>query len=458
MENLMQKITSLAKRRGFIYPSSEIYGGVEGCWDYGPLGSLLKWNIKKLWIETFVQKRDDVVLIDGTVIMHPKVWHASGHVEGFTDPLVECKECHKRYRADHMEESEYVGQGKAEEKNQCPNCGSKNLTEAKIFNLMFRTFIGPVEDEASQTYLRPETAQSMFTNFKNILNSSRMKIPFGIAQVGRCFRNEITAGNYTFRSREFEIAEIEYFVKPGTDEEWFEVWVDEWEKFFLDLGLRKEKLRRYEHKKEDLAHYSKRTIDIEYDFPFGWSELAGIANRTDYDLKQHSEFSGEDLSYFDEETKEKYIPYVVEPTLGVERLLLSLLVDAYQEFPGGRSKVEEEDKEEKEDVEVVLKLHKRLAPVTVAVLPLVRNKEEIVAKAKEVNNLLKPYFITQYDETGSIGRRYRRQDEIGTPYCLTIDFDTLNDGKVTIRDRDTMEQERVRIEELPEKIEKYLRS
>jgi len=454
MENFMRKITSLAKRRGFIFPSSEIYGGVEGCWDYGPLGSLLKLNIKNYWIKTFVQKRDDVVLIDGTVIMHPKVWQASGHVEGFTDPLVECKECHKRYRADHMEEGEYVGQDKATEKMQCPNCGSKDFTEAKMFNLMFKTFIGPIEDEAHQTYLRPETAQSMFTNFKNVVSSSRMKIPFGIAQTGKCFRNEITAANYTFRSREFEIAEIEYFVKPGTDEEWFDVWVEEWEKFFLSLGLRKEKLRRYEHKKEDLAHYSKRTIDLQYEFPFGWSEIAGIANRTDYDLSQHSKFSGEDLSYFDEETKEKYIPYVVEPTLGVERALLAVLVDAYQEFPGGRSK--SQDEKERGNTEIVLKLKKQLAPIKVAVLPLVRNKEEIVNKAKEVHDLLKPHFMTQYDETGSIGRRYRRQDEIGTPFCVTIDFDTLNDNKVTIRDRDTMEQERVKIDELVEKIERYL--
>jgi glycyl-tRNA synthetase len=444
MEKLMSKIISLAKRRGFIFQSSEIYGGVEALWDYGPLGSLLKNNIKQEWLKRFVQERDDVVLIDGTVIMHPKVWEASGHIKNFTDPLVECKNCHNRFRADHMESGEFIGQGKAKEKNQCSQCGDKEFTEAKQFNLMFKTFLGPVEDKSHQVYLRPETAQSMFTNFSQVQEAMRLKIPFGIAQIGRSFRNEITTGNFIFRSREFDIAEIEYFVKPGTDEEIFEIWVNEWEKFFLGLGLKKENLRRLEHKKEALAHYSKRTVDIEYKFPFGWSELAGIANRTDFDLSQHSKFSGKDLNYFDEEVGKKYIPYVIEPTLGIERLLLALLVDSYKEIKGARTKTTKAAKE----IEILLEIDKKLAPVKIAVLPLVRNKPELVKKTKEVYQLLKPHFICQYDELGSIGRRYRRQDEIGTPYAVTVDFETLEQNDVTVRDRDTMKQERIKVQDL----------
>jgi len=440
----MSKIVSLSKRRGFIFQSSEIYGGVEALWDYGPLGSLLKNNIKKEWLERFVQLRDDVVLIDGAIIMNPNVWKASGHLEHFADPLVECKDCHSRYRADHMADGRFIGEGKAKEKNQCPQCGGKNFTSSKQFNLMFKTFLGPIEDETHQAYLRPETAQSMFTNFKQVQESMRLKIPFGIAQIGRSFRNEITTGNFTFRSREFDLAEIEYFVKPGEDEKIFEQWVNEWEKFIVGLGIKKENLRRYEHKKEALSHYSKRTIDIEYKFPFGWSELTGIANRTNYDLSQHSKFSGKELAYFDEETKEKYIPFVIEPSLGIDRLLLALLVDAYQEVKGGRTETTESTKEE----EVVLRLNKKIAPIKVAVLPLVKNKEEITKKAKEVYQLLKPNFICQYDEVGSIGRRYRRQDEIGTPFAITIDFETLEKDDVTIRDKDTMKQERVKIKDL----------
>lgn len=440
----LQGLISLCKRRGFIFQSSEIYGGIEAFWDFGPLGALLENNIKNEWIENFVQKRENIFLIDGSVIMHPMVWKASGHIENFTDPLVECKQCHLRYRADHMEDGRFVGEGKAKEKNQCPNCGAKNWTSPKNFNLMFKTFLGPIEDKAHITYLRPETAQSMFTNFKNVQESMRQKIPFGIAQIGRCFRNEITTGNFIFRAREFDIAEIEYFVKPGEDEKEFERWVEDWQNFYLKLGIRKQNLRLYEHPKESLAHYSKRTIDIEYNFPFGWSELAGIANRTDFDLKQHSKFSSQDLSYFDHKTKEKYFPYVIEPTLGLGRTVFAILYDAYEEVRGGRTETTESTKEK----EILLKLNKKIAPIKVAVLPLVKNKKEIVKKSKEIFETLKENFICQYDEVGTIGRRYRRQDEIGTPYCVTVDFKTLKDDTVTLRDRDTMKQERFKINEL----------
>jgi len=440
----MSKIISLCKRRGFVFQSSEIYGGVEALWDYGPLGSLLKNNIREEWLKRFVQKRDDIVLIDGTVLMHPNVWKASGHLEHFTDSLIECKNCHSRFRADHMADGRFIGEGKAKTKNQCPNCGGKEFTPPRLFNLLFKTFLGPVEDKAHQTYLRPETAQSMFTNFKLVQESMRLKIPFGIAQIGRSFRNEITTGNFTFRTREFNIAEIEYFVKPGEDEKWFNFWVAEWKKFFLDLGLKKENLRRYEHPEEALSHYSKRTIDIEYKFPFGWSELAGIANRTDFDLSQHSKFSGRDLSYFDEDSGKRYIPYVVEPTVGLGRIVLALICDAYQEIKGGRTKTTKATKE----TEILLKLDKKIAPMKVAVLPLVRNKPEIVKKAKEVYQLLKPHFVCQYDELGSIGRRYRRGDEIAVVVSVTVDFQTLKDDTLTIRNRDTMKQERVKIKDL----------
>lgn len=450
----MEKIISLCKRRGLIFPSSEIYGGVEALFDYGPLGSLLKENIKREWLKTFVYQREDIVLIDGTVLMHPKVWEASGHLKHFTDPLIECKECHFRYRADYIMGGRYKGEGKAKEKNQCPNCASKNWTEPKKFNLMFKTFLGPVEDEVHQTYLRPETAQSMFTNFKLVQESMRLKIPFGIAQIGRSFRNEITTGNFTFRTREFDIAEIEYLVEPGEDDKWFKTWLKDWENFFLNLGIKKENLRRYEHPKEALAHYSKRTVDIEYKFPFGWQELAGVANRTDFDLREHSKFSGQDLKYFDEEKKKKYFPYVIEPTLGIERVLLAVLIDAFKEIKGGRTKTTEATKE----VEILLKLDKKVAPIKVAVLPLIKNKPKIVKKAKEVFQLLLAHFLVQYDEIGSIGRRYRRQDEIGTPFAITIDFETLEDNTVTIRDRDTMKQERIKIENLKDKINQLFSS
>jgi len=440
MVDLMQKIISLAKRRGFIFQSSEIYGGVEALWDYGPLGALLKNNIRRLWLKRFIQDQEDVVLIDGTVIMHPKTWEASGHLESFTDPLIECKTCHTRYREDQLL------------KKQCSQCGGKDFTPPRQFNLMFKTFLGPVEDKAHLAYLRPETAQSMFTDFKTVQEAMRLKPPFGIAQTGHCFRNEITTGNFTFRSREFDIAEIEFFVEPGQDEKWFDFWLNQWEKFFFDLGLKKENLRRYEHPKKSLAHYSKRTVDIEYKFPWGFAELAGVANRTDYDLKRHAQFSGRDLSYYDEEKKKKYYPYVIEPTMGLERALLAILCDAYTEVKGGRTETTKSTKE----TEVVLKIDKKIAPIQVAVLPLVRNKPELVKKAKEVFQLLKPYFMCQYDDVGSIGRRYRRGDEVGTIVSIACDFQTLEDNTVTLRDRDSMKQIRVEIPKLKDIIQKIL--
>lgn len=443
----MEKIVSLCKRRGFIWQGSEIYGGLGAIWHFGPLGVEMKNAIKRHWWATFVTRREDVVGIEGAILMHPEVWKASGHIESFTDPLIECKECHARLRADHMEDGRFIGQGKAKEKDQCPECGGKIFTDPKNFNLMFKTFVGPVEDSAHAVYLRPETAQSMFTDFKLVLESSRQKVPFGIAQMGKSFRNEITLGNFIFRCREFEIAELEYFVKPprpdsgqaGEDEKWFDEWYKAWKDFYLDLGINPEKLRDYEHPKESLSHYSKRTVDIEYEFPFGWSELAGVANRTDYDLSQHEKFSGKDLHYFDEETGKKYIPYVIEPTMGVERIMLVLLVDAYHESDGtdGREKGE-----------VVMKLNSTIAPIQVGVFPLVK-KDKLPDIAKEIYKELSEKRIRAfYDESGSIGRRYRRQDETGTPWCVTVDFDSLEDNSVTVRDRDTLKQERIKIDDL----------
>jgi glycyl-tRNA synthetase len=435
----MEKVVSLCKRRGYIWQGSEIYGGLGAVWHFGPLGVEMKNAIKRHWWATFVTRREDVVGIEGAILMHPDVWKASGHIESFTDPLVECKECNARLRADHMEDGRFVGQGKAKEKNQCPECGGKIFTEPKNFNLMFKTFVGPIEDNTHTVYLRPETAQSMFTDFKLVLESSRQKIPFGIAQIGKSFRNEITLGNFIFRCREFEIAELEYFVKPGEDDKVFEDWYKVWKKFYLDLGINPEKLRDYEHPKKSLSHYSKRTVDVEYNFPFGWSELAGVANRTDYDLSQHEKFSGKDLHYFDEESGKKYIPYVIEPTMGIERIMLVCLVDAYHESDGtdGREKGE-----------VVLKLNPTIAPVQVGVFPLVK-KDKLPEIAKNIYKELTDKRIrASYDESGSIGRRYRRQDEVGTPWCVTVDFDTLEDNTVTIRDRDTLKQERIKIDDL----------
>jgi len=435
-----------------VFPSSEIYGGVEALYDYGPLGSLLKNNIKAAWLKRFVQEREEVSLIDASVIMNPKVWEASGHVQNFTDPLIECKSCHARFRADYMVSGRFKGQGEAKDVNQCPSCGDRDFTEAKDFNLMFKTYLGAVQEEKNATFLRPETAQSMFTDFKLVQETQRHKVPFGIAQVGKAFRNEITTGNYLFRVKEMEQMEIEYFVKPGEDEKWFDYWVKEWQEFFLDMGLDKKNMRLYEHPKESLAHYSKRTVDIEYKFPFGWGELAGVANRTDFDLKAHEKASGESLTYTDPESKEKYHPFVIEPTMGVDRLFLALLLEAYEEVQGARTKTTKAAKE----VETILKLKAFLTPIQVAVFPLVKNKEEIVKKAREVFDLLKKRFSAQYDETGAIGRRYRRGDEIGTFFAVTIDFESLEDGAVTLRDRDTMSQDRVKIEELVETIERKL--
>lgn len=421
MTDLMEKIVSLCKRRGFIFPGSEIYGGLGGFWEAGPLGVELKNNIKNFWWKSMVWDRDDIVGLDSAIIHHSKVWEASGHAVSFTDPLRECKSCHLRFREDKI-----TG-------DQCPECGGK-LAEVKQFNLMFKTWVGPAEQTANQTYLRPETAQGIFINFANVIDSVHPRIPFGIAQIGKGFRNEITTGDFIFRDREFEMMELEYFVKPGTDEKSHDYWIEERLKFHQTLGLSKENLRLFEHPKKSLAHYSKRTVDIEYQFPFGWAELEGIANRTDFDLKNHSKFSGRDLSYQNEETGEKYYPYVIEPSLGVERLMLALLAEGYRE---------EKDR-------VVLSLKSALAPYKVAVFPLVANKPDLVKKARLVFDQLRPVLHTAWDDRGNIGKRYYAQDEIGTPWCVTVDYQTLEDETVTIRDRDTTQQIRINIAELEE--------
>ncbi len=437
----MSKIISLSKRRGFIFPSSEIYGGLGGFYDYGPLGVELKNNIKKSWWKTIVQKRAEVVGLDAAIIMNVKTWEASGHTKGFTDMLSECKQCHKRFRLDEISQCKV---NKNEIFSRCPECQSE-LTLPRQFNLMLKTFIGPVGETSSQTYLRPETAQGIFVNYKNILDSQRLKLPFGIAQIGKAFRNEITPGNFIFRTREFEQMELEYFIKPGEDERIFDYWVNERMRWYVEnLGLTKERLRIRFHKKDELAHYANCCADIEYYFPFGWSELEGIASRTDFDLTQHQKFSKIDLRYFDQQNNEYYIPYVIEPSCGVERIALAVICDGFEEIKGGRTKTTKATKE----IEVVLKLHWDLAPIKVAILPLLKNKPGLTEKAKEIYELLTPYFTCQYDEIGSIGRRYRRQDEIATPFCLTCDFQTMEDDTVTLRDRDTMKQERIKIKEL----------
>ncbi len=418
----MEKLVSLSRRRGFIFPSSEIYGGLSSCWDYGPLGVELKRNVKQAWWQEVVQKRDDMVGLDTSILMHPQVWEASGHLKGFSDPLVDCKDCKQRFRSDELKG------------DSCPSCGG-TLTEPRMFNLMFKTSMGPVEDEASTVYLRPETAQGIFVNFANIVNTTRKRLPFGVAQTGKAFRNEITTGNFIFRSREFEQMEIEYFVKPGTDKEWFDYWTKERLNWYLNLGIKKENLRLRPHTKGELAHYALKCSDIEYLFPMGWAELEGIANRGDFDLVQHAKFSGQSMTYFDEEAKEHFTPYIIEPSAGVDRSVLAFLADAYDEEP------------DKDDIRVVLRLHPALAPMKAAILPLSR-KEPLVKVAKELYADLRQCWMVSYDDAQSIGRRYRRQDEIGTPFCITVDFESLEDKQVTIRERDSMKQIRVPIAEL----------
>ncbi len=418
----MEKLMSLCKRRGFIFQSSEIYGGHSACWDFGPLGVELKNNIKQLWWKAMVQENDNIEGIDASIIMHPRVWEASGHVEGFHDPMVDCKECKRRFRADQLTD------------DFCPECGGQ-LTGIRQFNLMFKTHIGPIEDSASTVYLRPETAQGIYVNFLNVVNSSRQKVPFGIAQIGKAFRNEITPGNFIFRSREFEQMEMQFFVKPETADDWMDYWREQRWNFHQRLGIRQERLRWHEHGPDELAHYAKSAFDIEYRFPFGWSELEGVHNRTDFDLKRHMEFSGKDMSYFDQPNNERYVPYIIETSAGCDRTMLQVLVDAYEEEPG-----------EKED-RVVMRISPLVAPIKAAIFPLMRRdgQPEI---AKEIYHELKGEFNVFYDESGSIGRRYRRMDEAGTPYCLTVDSQTLEDKTVTVRDRDSMQQERVKIGDL----------
>jgi len=514
----MDKILSLSKRRGFVFQSSEVYGGLGSTWDYGPLGVELKRNVKEAWWRSVILERDDMVGLDAAILMHPQVWVASGHVENFSDPLVDCRVCNERFRADqvwaafsserfdynnNLEQwagrvsvlagSEAEAKEKAAEKAEeagvagitstafdmndasvyrfdqigvlpsdqypapspsqvpCPSCAAVGrFTDRRQFNLMFKTFMGPVEETANEVYLRPETAQGIFVNFPNVVNSSRKKLPFGIGQIGKAFRNEITPGNFTFRTREFEQMEVEYFVKPGTDEEWLHKWVQDRFDWYVGLGIRPENLRLRQHASDELAHYAKDCYDIEYRFPWGWAELEGIADRTDFDLRQHAEASGQDMTYFDDAADggpERYFPYVIEPSGGVDRAVLAFWLDAYDEEPGPSTGSGQGTSKSSDAVRVVLHLHRKLAPVTVAALPLSRN-DKLVPTAQEVYRQLRKHFNTQYDDAQSIGRRYRRQDEIGTPYCVTIDFDTLDDHQVTIRDRDTMHQTRIPIADL----------
>jgi glycyl-tRNA synthetase len=458
-EKVMDKIVDLCKSKGFVYPGSEIYGGLANTWDYGPLGVELKNNIKKAWLKKFVQENKYNVGLDSAILMNPQTWVASGHIGGFSDPLMDCKECKTRHRADNLIE-DFDGTNVAGWSNEqmmdyireheivCPNCGKHNFTDIRQFNLMFKTFQGVTEDSKSELYLRPETAQGIFVNFANIQRTSRKKVPFGVAQVGKSFRNEITPGNFIFRVREFEQMELEFFCKPGTDLEWFEYWRSFCRNFLISLGLKEENIRLRDHSKEELCFYSKATTDFEYLFPFGWGELWGVADRTDYDLTQHIKTSGKSLEYFDPETNEKYIPYVIEPSLGVERLFLSIVTEAYDEEE--LVSVDKNGKEKKE-VRTVMHFHPALAPYKAAVLPLVK---KLTPKAEEVYEMLSKKFMVDFDETGTIGKRYRRQDEIGTPFCITYDFDTLEkDNCVTVRDRDTMQQERVSIDKLVEYLE-----
>ncbi len=453
--SVIDTVVSLSKRRGFVFPSGEIYGGTRSAWDYGPLGVELKENIKRQWWRAMVQRRDDVVGLDSSVILPRKVWEASGHVDVFTDPLIECQHCHKRFREDHLQEA-YAE--KAAKKGDvispddvamsdvvCPNCGTRGQwTEPRQFSGLLKTFLGPVDSEEGMHYLRPETAQGIFVNFALVMAAARKKPPFGIAQMGKSFRNEITPGNFIFRTREFEQMEMEFFVKPGTDEEWHQYWIDERMRWYTDLGVSADNLRLYEHPQEKLSHYSKRTVDIEYRFRFAgseWGELEGVANRTDFDLGTHSKHSGNDLTYFDQEAGERWTPYVIEPAAGVNRSLMAFLVDAYREdeAPNAKGGV---------DKRTVLALDPRLSPVKAAVLPLSRN-ERLSPAARDLAAELRQSWNVDFDDAGAIGRRYRRQDEIGTPFCITVDFDTLDDQAVTIRERDTMTQERVALDQVP---------
>jgi glycyl-tRNA synthetase len=452
VEKTMEKIVSMAKNRGFVFPGSEIYGGLANAWDYGQLGVELKNNVKKAWWKKFVQESQYNVGVDCAILMNPQVWVASGHVGGFSDPLIDCRDCKTRHRADKLIEdwnkansieisvdgwkNEQLMEYMKEKDVKCPKCGSANFTEIRKFNLMFKTFQGVTEDSKAEIYLRPETAQGIFVNFKNVQRSTRKKIPFGIGQIGKSFRNEITPGNFTFRTREFEQMELEFFCEPGKDMEWFLYWKDFCHKWLLSLGLKDENLKLRDHDKKELSHYSTATTDIEYKFPFGWGELWGIADRTDFDLKQHMEYSKDDLSYFDPNTNEKYVPYCIEPSLGADRVVLAFLCDAY-----------DEEEVAEGDVRTVLRFHPAIAPVKIAILPL---SKKLSDNAFKVYEKLSRDYVCEYDETGSIGKRYRRQDEIGTPYCITFDFDSLNDASVTIRERDSMQQIRIKIDELPD--------
>jgi len=445
----LDTIVNLSKRRGFVYPSSEIYGGLRAAWDYGPLGVELKNNIKRQWWRSMVQERDDIVGLDSSVILAREVWEASGHVTNFTDPLTECQACHRRYREDDLieayeEKHGHVPAGGLDD-IACPNCGTRGaFTESRKFNTMLRTYLGPVEDTSGLAYLRPETAQGIFINYKNVLTTSRRKIPFGIGQIGKSFRNEITPGNFIFRTREFEQMEMEFFVRPGADEEWHQYWIDQRLAWYTDLGIKPENLRLFEHPKEKLSHYSKRTVDIEYRFDFigsEWGELEGIANRTNFDLSTHQEKSGQDMTYLDQDSGERFVPFVIEPAAGADRGALVFLLDAYveDEAPDAKGKLEKR---------TVLRLDRRIAPVKVAVLPLSRNAD-LSPKARDIAAVLRKRWNTEFDDASAIGRRYRRQDEIGTPYCVTVDFDSLDDQAVTVRERDSMAQDRVGIDALP---------
>lgn len=430
IEKVMSKIVSLCKRRGFIFQSSEIYGGLDSCYDYGPLGVELKNNVKEFWRKSMVQLRDDIVGLDAAILMHPKVWEASGHVEGFTDPLVDCKTCKGRFRADQLDSTPCP----RKPSKMVTTCGGE-LTEVRRFNLMFKTFMGPVEEEAAIVFLRPETAQGIYVNYLNVLQSSRQKIPFGIAQIGKAFRNEITPRNFTFRTREFEQMEMQYFVKPGTDQEWFEYWKEQRIQWYDELGIRKENLRFHQHGADELAHYAAAAFDIEYNFPFGWKELEGIHNRTDYDLMRHQEFSGKELKYFDDATRERYVPYIIETSAGCDRTLLTCLVDAYDE------------EEISGETRTVLRLSPKIAPIKAGIYPLVK-RDGMPEIARKIYEDLKPKFMVFYDESGAIGRRYRRQDEAGTPFGITVDSQTLEDQTVTVRERDSMEQDRISTEQI----------